>query len=84
MKGLSRTQKVSLGYMHDLVTENSVDGFGKVELDRVDTDSQKGDLFTKAFGSQKFWSLLFILGVVRASSAKQLNQIAKFALVNSR
>ena len=61
---LSRTQRVHLGFLHDVIfDEDSLVEGGNRELLKVETALHKGDMFTKELEPQKFIKALSMLGM---------------------
>jgi hypothetical protein len=55
MRYVNRTQRVSLGFINDILKKEEVPGEGKVVLEKAPTLEHKGDMFTKAIDtSAKF------------------------------
>ena len=58
LRHLARTQRVSLGLLHDTVMNEDAHEGGAIELLKVDTNSHKGDLLTKELEAPKFLAAL--------------------------
>ena len=48
MRYVSRTQRIALGFLHDVLSGEETPGEGKVVLEKAPTLEHKGDMFTKA------------------------------------
>ena len=60
---LQKTQRIGVGFMHDLVTDQCDVSTGRIELAQVDTAEQKGDSFTKFLAPKLFHQAMRLLGV---------------------
>ena len=62
MRYVNRTQRVSLGFINDMLKKEEVPGEGNVVLEKAPTLEHKGDMFTKAIDtSAKFKRALEII-----------------------
>ena len=57
LRHISRTHKVNLGSLSEVIAENNVD------LEYVDTNEQAADIFTKALPPHKWAAALALLGI---------------------
>ena len=58
LRHLYRTQRVSLGLLHDTVMNKDEHDEGSIELRKVETNLHKGDLMTKELDAPKFAAAL--------------------------
>ena len=65
MRHLPRTQKTSIGLLHEIIVEEDItcDSIGKIELMKVDTKVHKGDMFTKELEVRDFAAAVDLLGM---------------------
>ena len=68
LRHLQRSQRVSLGYVHEVVTGQDDTSDGNIELAKVDTSSQKGDSFTKYLTPKDFHKAMDIIGITNFPS----------------
>ena len=70
MRYLKRTQRVSLGHLHDIFYEKEEKrgGHGKVNLKKANTHEHKGDMMTKELSPAQFDRALELIRVVRRTS----------------
>ena len=54
MRGLRRTQRVSIGYIHDVISTPATSSTGGVVMEKAPTATHKGDMFTKPLDTNKF------------------------------
>ena len=54
MRHLSRSQRTSLGFVHDIITDTVGPGEGPVAIVKADTKEHRGDLFTKELEPRDF------------------------------
>ena len=54
MRGLRRTQHVSIGYIHDAIDTPVSSSSGGVTMEKAPTATHKGDVFTKPLDTNKF------------------------------
>ena len=64
LRHLQRTHRVSIGVMHDLITDPDM----MVEVVHVPTTEQKADIFTKALTPAAFQNAVAMLGLQRPSA----------------
>ena len=70
MRYLQRTQRCSLGLLHDVCiadTPAADDEYGTIKVVKIDTALHKGDLFTKEFARPKFEDLVARIGFSKNS-----------------
>ena len=65
LRHLSRSQRVSLGFVHELVTQGETERDGQVELVKAATVDHRGDLMTKELELNKFNHALELVKVIR-------------------
>ena len=64
LRHLSRTLRISIGTLHELVTENpDAELYGSVEIRQVETTKQKADVFTKSLPMGPFQTGLSMLSI---------------------
>ena len=54
MRHLHRTQRISIGLLHDMINEELQEGKGSISIAKVETSKLKGNLFTKELDPQIF------------------------------
>ena len=54
MRGLRRTQRVSIGYIHDVISTPATSSTGGVVMEKAPTATHKGDMSTKPLDANKF------------------------------
>ena len=64
MRGLKRTQRVSIGYIHDVTNAPAEPGRGTIAVEKQETATHRGDMFTKAPYPGKYSSVLKTIGVI--------------------
>ena len=64
MRGLKRTQRVSIGYIHDTISAKPEPGHGTIVVERARAVTHRGDMFTKALDLGKCASALQKIGVI--------------------
>ena len=64
MRGLKRTQRVSIGYIHDVISAPAEPGRGTIAVEKQATATHRGDMFTKSFDPGKYFSALKMIGVI--------------------
>lgn len=64
MRGLKRTQRVSIGYIHDVISAKPEPGHGTLVVEKAPTATHRGDMFTKALDPGKYASALKMIGVI--------------------
>ena len=60
MRYLKRTQKIDLGFLHEVLSSDNY------HLEKADTKIHKGDFFTKPLNIPAFREALNRIGVIRA------------------
>ena len=84
LRHISKTQKINLGFAHELVTRDDADGYGRVFLESHETATHKGDMFTKMLVPCKFVSALHLINVrqivLSDDEVKKLPEISVQAL----
>ena len=65
MRHLPRTQRVSLGFLHEVFTAEPQEGEGRVRVMKAETDEHRGDAFTKELESHKFANALQLIRMYR-------------------
>jgi hypothetical protein len=65
MRHLSRTQRVSLGMLHEIFEKEPVEGEGRIRLVKAETSEHRGDAFTKELESHKFEHALDLIRMTR-------------------
>lgn len=63
MRHLPRTQRVSVGFLHEQIVQEPVEGEGRIRLLKAETASHKGDLMTKELEPQQFERALAMIRV---------------------
>ena len=66
LRHLLRMQRVSLGSLHDLITEDPPQGSGEIVLLHRETKTHKGDVFTKPLPPAEFLPAIARLGMRQA------------------
>ena len=64
LRHLPRTQRVSLGLLHESITSKPENGEGNTRLLKVETGSHKGDLFTKELAPKDFNKALDMIRII--------------------
>ena len=64
MRGLQRTQCISIGYIRDVISAKPEPGHGTIGSEKVPTLTHRGDMFTKALDPGKHASALKMMGVI--------------------
>ena len=64
MRGLKRTQRISIGYIHDVISAKPEPGHGTIVVEKAPTATHRGDMFTKALDPGKYASALKMIGVI--------------------
>jgi hypothetical protein len=54
MRHIPRTQRVSLGMLHEVFHQEPEEGEGRIGLKKASTDEHRGDAFTKELDPHKF------------------------------
>ena len=54
MRHIPRTQRVSLGMLHEIFHDDPEQGEGRIDLIKANTDEHRGDAFTKELDPNKF------------------------------
>ena len=82
LRHLPRTQRIALGFLHDTLSPDSDDELGLHEhegpltVEKDDTDSHKGDVFTKEMSRQSFEEKLHKLGMAPSAMASSALLVA--------
>ena len=63
MRYLQRTQRTSLGFLHEVFEEGLVDDLGGATLEYIPSEDHKGDQFTKELGVAEFQRALTMIGM---------------------
>ena len=71
LRHLSRTHRVSIGAMHDLITDPDM----MIEVEHVPTGEQKADIFTKALTPAAFQRAVAMLGLRQIQDAEHSSEI---------
>ena len=54
LRHLARSQRVSLGFVHEIVTRGETEEDGNIQLEKAATEDHRGDLLTKELDVRKF------------------------------
>ncbi|MCP4901810.1 MAG: hypothetical protein GY906_33010, partial [bacterium] len=65
MRHIPRTQRVSLGMLHEIFHDEPEEGEGRIGLMNADTDEHRGDAFTKELDPQKFHAAIDMIRMKR-------------------
>jgi hypothetical protein len=68
MRGLRRMQRVSIGYIHDVINTPASASTGGVVMEKAPTATHKGDMFTKPLDANKF---NLSLGLIQVKPRRQ-------------
>ena len=64
MRGLKRTQRVSIGYIHDVISAKPEPRHGTIVVEKAPTATHRGGMFTQALDPGKYASALKMIGVI--------------------
>ena len=64
MRGMKRIQRVSIGYIHDVISAPAEPGRGTIAVEKQAIATHRGDMFTKSFDLGKYSSALRVIGVI--------------------
>ena len=63
MRYLARTQRTSIGLLHEIFEEGLLDDLGGATLEYAQSETHKGDQFTKELGVAGFRNALTMIGM---------------------
>ena len=63
MRHVKRTQRTSLGLVHDIITEDPPEGEGKIRLVKANTADHLGDALTKELEPRAFKDAMTAIGM---------------------
>ena len=64
VRGLKRTQRVSTGYIHDVISAPAEPGRGTIAVEKQATATHRGDIFNRSLDPGKYSSALKMIGVI--------------------
>ena len=65
LRHLARSQRVSPGFVHELITQGETETDGAIEIVKAETADHRGDLHTKELDSFKFERAINLIRIVR-------------------
>ena len=69
LRHLARSQRVSLGFVHEMVTRGETEEDGNIELVKAATEDHRGDLLTKELDVRKFEHAIGLVRVIKKTSS---------------